>query len=293
MPESAGFDPEELTRLANHHGSACLFAAPTMVQRLVDHLSKSGSAAEGFRTVVYGGGPMYVEDLQRAREVMGDRFAQIYGQGESPMTITALSRHHLGDRTHLRHAHRIASVGVAQTPVEVRLADSFGQPCAPDEMGEVLVRGGTVMRGYWNNPRASADALRDGWLWTGDLGSMDRDGFLTLRDRSKDLIISGGSNVYPREVEEVLLKHPAVQEVAVVGRRSQQWGEEVTAFVVSRSGEPLSAWQCSAEHGHAKGRMGRVSSGRVLFRRQRAPDPDPPGYLRCLRCPPRVGLPRA
>jgi long-chain acyl-CoA synthetase len=246
MPESAGFDPEELTHLANHHRSACMFAAPTMVQRLVDRLSKTGGDPEGFRTIVYGGGPMYVEDLQRAREVMGDRFAQIYGQGESPMTITALSRHHLSDRAHPRHAHRIASVGVAQTPVEVRVADSFGQPCAPDEIGEVLVRGATVMRGYWNNPKASAETLRNGWLWTGDLGSMDRDGFLTLRDRSKDLIISGGSNIYPREVEEVLLKHPAVQEVAVVGRRNPQWGEEVTAFVVSRPGERPSAEELDA-----------------------------------------------
>jgi long-chain acyl-CoA synthetase len=164
---------------------------------------------------------------------MGDRFVQIYGQGESPMTITALSRSQLADRNHPRHAQRLASVGVAQSMVEVRVAGADGNPLPCGEIGEVMVRGDTVMQGYWNNPQASAAALRDGWLLTGDVGSLDGDGFLTLRDRSKDVIISGGSNIYPREVEEVLLLHPAVREVSVVGRPHPDWGEEVVAFVVA------------------------------------------------------------
>jgi long-chain acyl-CoA synthetase len=159
---------------------------------------------------------------------------QIYGQGETPMVATALARHHIADRAHPRHRERLASVGVAQTPVQVRVADEQGASLPPGEIGEVLVRGDTVMAGYWRNPEASAAALRDGWLWTGDVGCLDADGFLTLKDRSKDLLISGGSNIYPREVEEVLLTAPGVAEAAVVGAPDPEWGEVVVAFIVAR-----------------------------------------------------------
>ncbi|MCE2990040.1 MAG: AMP-binding protein, partial [Nitrosomonadaceae bacterium] len=128
---------------------------------------------------------------------------------------------------------RIGSVGVAQSAVEVRVADAAGSSLPVGETGEILVRGDTVMAGYWRNPGATARTLRDGWLWTGDMGALDEDGFLTLKDRSKNLIISGGSNIYPREVEEVLLRHPSVREVAVVGRPDPEWGEVVIAFVVA------------------------------------------------------------
>jgi len=231
VPESGGFDPAELVALSRSVGRLCMFAAPTMVHRLVDHVAASGAPSDGFKTIVYGGGPMYVEDIRRALATMGPRFVQIYGQGESPMTITALSRAHLADARHPRWAERIASVGVAQTLVEVRVVDGGGNALPVGETGEVVVRGDTVMAGYWQNAEATAQALRDGWLWTGDLGALDDDGFLTLKDRSKDLIISGGSNIYPREVEEVLLRHPRVREVSVVGRRDASWGETVVAFV--------------------------------------------------------------
>lgn len=220
VPASGGFDPSELFDLARRVGPLSLFAAPTMVKRLVDHAEAEGRDGTGFKTIVYGGGPMYAADIERAMRVMGPRFAQIYGQGESPMTITALSRSHLLDAGHPRHAERIASVGVAHSVVEVRIAADDGAPLPPGVIGEVLVRGETVMKGYWNNPDATAATIRDGWLYTGDMGCLDEDGFLTLKDRSKDLIISGGTNIYPREVEEVLLRHPAVAEVAVVGDAS-------------------------------------------------------------------------
>ena len=236
VPESGGFDPAELIALSHSVGRLCMFAAPTMVHRLVDHVAMSGSPSDGFKTIVYGGGPMYVEDIRRALATMGPRFVQIYGQGESPMTITALSRAHLADALHPRWAERIASVGVAQTLVEVRVVDDDGRDLPAGETGEVVVRGDTVMAGYWKNAEATEQALRDGWLWTGDLGALDDDGFLTLKDRSKDLIISGGSNIYPREVEEVLLRHPRVREVSVVGRRDARWGEAVVAFVVCDGG---------------------------------------------------------
>lgn len=236
VPESGGFEPAELVELAAHHRNVSMFAAPTMVKRLVDFVAQRGADPSGFKTIVYGGGPMYAEDIRRALDVMRDRFVQIYGQGESPMTITALSRAHLADRGHPRYLERIASVGVAQSMVEVRIGDGEGRPLAVGETGEVLVRGETVMQGYWRDPAATAKTLRDGWLFTGDVGSLDADGFLTLKDRSKDVIISGGSNIYPREVEEVLLRHPAVVEAAVVGRRHPEWGEEVVAFVVAAPG---------------------------------------------------------
>ena len=136
----------------------------------------------------------------------------------------------------MRYVHRLASVGVAQTPVQVRVADAQGRDLPQGETGEVLVRGDTVMAGYWRNAEATAAALRDGWLWTGDLGCLDAGGFLTLKDRSKDLLISGGSNIYPREVEEVLLTAPGVAEVAVVGAPDPEWGEVVVAFVVAQPG---------------------------------------------------------
>ena len=245
VPLSGGFEPAELVALAHHHRGLSLFAAPTMVKRLVDYIEIAGGDHSGFKTIVYGGGPMYVADIQRARAVMGERFVQIYGQGESPMTITALSREHLADHDHPRHAERIASVGVAQSLVEVRVADSDGRELPAGETGEVLVRGDSVMLGYWNNPEATAHALCDGWLFTGDIGSLDADGFLTLKDRSKDVIISGGSNIYPREVEEILLQHPAVREVSVVGRPHPEWGEEVVAFIVA-DGAPIDANELDA-----------------------------------------------
>jgi long-chain acyl-CoA synthetase len=232
VPESGGFDAAELITLARSVGRLSMFAAPTMVKRLVDHVAASGADVRGFKTIVYGGGPMYVEDIRRALDVMGNRFVQIFGQGECPMCITALARAHLADRAHPRWLERIASVGVAQSLVEVRICDTAGNPLAHGETGEILARGDPVMAGYWNNPGATAQTIRDGWLWTGDLGSLDVDGFLTLKDRSKDVIISGGSNIYPREVEEVLLKHPSVREVSVVGRADPEWGEVVVAFVV-------------------------------------------------------------
>jgi long-chain acyl-CoA synthetase len=236
IPESGGFDPAEILDLARLHRNVSMFAAPTMVKRLVDHAAAVGANGDGIKTIVYGGGPMYAEDIKHALAVLGDRFVQIYGQGESPMTITALSRVHLTDRAHPRYESRIASVGVAQSAVEVRIADEAGRSLPAGETGEVLVRGDSVMAGYWRNPEATAQTVRDGWLFTGDVGALDADGFLTLKDRSKDVIISGGSNIYPREVEEVLLHHAAVREVSVVGRPHPDWGEEVVAFVVLQPG---------------------------------------------------------
>jgi acyl-CoA synthetase (AMP-forming)/AMP-acid ligase II len=232
IPESGGFDPAELAVLLNRYAGLSMFAAPTMVNRLA--LSRDFVAANlgHLKMISYGGAPMYLPDIRRALDIFGPRFSQIYGQGESPMTITGLSRAFHADCDHPRFQDRLASVGLARTGVDVRVQDEKGRPLHPGEVGEVAVRGDVVMAGYWYDDAATQAALHNGWLRTGDIGSFDQDGFLTLLDRSKDMIISGGSNIYPREIEELLMIHPAVREVAVVGRPHAEWGEEVVAFVV-------------------------------------------------------------
>src|SRR5213082_3165760 len=173
---------------------------------------------------------MYVADALRAIELFGPRLYQLYGQGEAPMTITGLpQRYHQSSMM-----DKLATAGFARTGCEVKIFDRDDRELAAGEIGEIVTRSDCVMAGYWKNPEATKKALRGGWLHTGDVGSMDEAGFLTIRDRSKDMIISGGSNIYPREIEEVLLRHPEIVEASVVGRPHPDWGEEVVAFVVAK-----------------------------------------------------------
>jgi len=230
LSASGAFDPDEFLDLCAHHPGSSAFLAPTMIQRLVD---TGRGRPPNLRTIVYGGGPMYVESLKKAMAAFGNIFAQIYGQGESPMTITGLRR-----ADHDSHDDAVlGSVGYARSGVEVRVLGPDGVPALIGDIGEIVCRGDVVMSGYWNNPQATEDTLRDGWLYTGDMGSFDDLGYLTLRDRSKDVVISGGSNVYPREVEEALLEHPGVTEACVVGAPDAEWGEVVVAFIVGSAGE--------------------------------------------------------
>src|SRR5439155_23480490 len=180
--------------------------------------------------VVYGGAPMTPAATQRALDRFGPIFVQLYGQGETPMTATVLRR----------QDHRAAvfgSAGRARPGVDVRIMHENGELAPPDAAGEVVVRGASVMSGYWKRPDATAETLRDGWLHTGDLGRMSDDGLLYLLDRTKDMIISGGSNVYAAEVEQVLSSHPDVADVAVVGVPDDVWGEVVVAVVVPAAGD--------------------------------------------------------
>ena len=232
--DGAGFDPSAVLELIERERVTVIaFLAPTMIAMLLD--APAGADTSSLRTVIYGGGPLSPELGRRMLERFGRVFVQMYGQGESPMTITYLAagEHDPGDPAGL------ASAGVPQHGVEVAVMDEHDRPLPPGEQGEVCVRGEVVMSGYWRNPEATAAALRCGWLHTGDIGRFDERGRLFLLDRAHDMIISGGSNIYPREVEDALLTHPGVKEAAVFGVPDVIWGESVAAAVVT-AGEPVS-----------------------------------------------------
>ncbi len=228
IPESGHFEPAEIFELLDHWPNGSFFAAPTMIVRLL--ASPAARTPRKLKTITYGGAPMYVADCLRAIDLFGQRLYQLFGQGEAPMTITGLPQ----DLHRKEFVQRLSSCGFARTGCEVKIFDDDDRELPPGEVGEIVTRSDCVMAGYWHNPEATAKAMRSGWLHTGDVGSLDEEGFLTIRDRSKDMIISGGSNIYPREIEEVLVRHPAVVECSVVGRKHPEWGEEVVAFIVAR-----------------------------------------------------------
>jgi acyl-CoA synthetase (AMP-forming)/AMP-acid ligase II len=281
--ESKTFDPELVLATIEQHRVTNMFAAPTMVKRLVDSPAIERHDHRSLRACIYGGGPMLAEDLKAATRVLGPCLVQLYGQAESPMTITYLPhRDHVLDGT-ADQERRLASAGFARTDVEVRIVGPDETELPPGEIGEIVTRSDLVMKGYWRNPQATAEAIRDGWLHTGDVGSMDGDGYLFILDRSKDMIISGGENIYPREIEEVIIRHPAVREVAVIGVPDATWGEAVKALVVVKPGVVLTgadviAWCQEAVASYKKPKsveflaeLPKNNYGKVLKRELRAP----------------------
>jgi acyl-CoA synthetase (AMP-forming)/AMP-acid ligase II len=241
FPTTRSFDPPRIFDAIARYRATTMFLVPTMINTLLAaEADRRRFDVSSLHTVIYGGAPMYVEHLELALEAFGPVFVQIFGQGEAPMTITLLPKdEHItgGDPVKIR---RLASAGRATPAVRVRIVDEDDQPVAPGEMGEITARGDLIMRGYWNKPQASAETLRGGWLHTGDVGYLDEDGYLFITDRKKDMIISGGSNIYPREIEEVICRHPGVFEVAVIGIPDAHWGEATKALVVAREGARLS-----------------------------------------------------
>ncbi|MAF49399.1 MAG: AMP-binding protein [Rhodospirillales bacterium] len=246
VPESGGFDAGEIISLLEHWQGATIFMAPTMLARMVAAVEEADGDTGNLKSVIYGGAPMYLQDCLKSLEVLGPKLVQIYGQGEAPMTITVLNRAAHMETAHPRYHHRLASVGTAQAGVQVRIADENDADLPGGEIGEVLVRGDVVMAGYWRNAEATDAALGGGWLHTGDLGAFDEDGYLTLKDRSKDVIISGGTNIYPREVEEVLLRDGRVLECSVIGGPDPDWGEQVVAFIVVQEGATVTEKELDA-----------------------------------------------
>jgi len=233
---SLAFDPGDFLSLIGEHGvTHAAFLAPTMLRRLTDAARQAGSPPT-LGHIMVGGAALYEQDLADAIEVFGPVVGQMYGQGESPMTIAVMPPRLLTARDAPDSNWR--SCGRPFTGVEVRIGDGRdGDEAAGDGDGEIWVRGDVVMSGYWDNPEATASTLVDGWLATGDIGHLDSRGFVYLTDRAKDVIISGGSNIYPREVEEALLLHPAVHEAVVVGVPDPEWGESVRAYVVLAPGD--------------------------------------------------------
>src|SRR5262249_38664289 len=159
------------------------------------------AAIDNLAALVCAAAPLSVQDCRRALTCFGPKIIQLYGQVESPLTITVMPKALYAQTDHPEYEHRLSSVGYARSALAVRIADDDGNPCKPGEVGEVLVSGDTVMKGYWRDPVATGATLRGGWLHTGDLAEIDLHGFVRLRGRSKDMIISGGSNVYSSEIE--------------------------------------------------------------------------------------------
>jgi acyl-CoA synthetase (AMP-forming)/AMP-acid ligase II len=230
--DGARFDPDiVLATIARERITVLPFVAPTMIVRLLD--GARGIDVSSLRGIVYGGAPIHLEHLRAAVRRFGPIFVQLYGQGEAPMTISYLpAAAHLSDDDDL-----LRSAGFVRTGVEVSILDGTGNSLPPSEAGEIAVRGDVVMTGYWQDEAANAKAFHEGWLRTGDIGRFGADGRLFLLDRAHDTIISGGSNIYPREVEDVLTQHPDVKEAIVFGVADREWGESVAAAIVPREPE--------------------------------------------------------
>jgi acyl-CoA synthetase (AMP-forming)/AMP-acid ligase II len=241
ITETASFDVDSLLATVERlKVSHIAFMAPTQIVKLLEDHVPGRHDLSSLKAICYGGAPIHVGQLRQAIATFGPVFVQLYGQGEAPMTIAGMSS--------ARHAEllatddpRIGSAGQVRTDVEAHCVDENDTPLPPGKAGEIVARGDVVMPGYWNNPEASTEALRGGWLHTGDIGYFDEEGYLFLLDRAKDMVISGGNNVYPREVEEVIILHPAVANCVVFGIPDDYWGEAVHAVVVPKPGVTLSA----------------------------------------------------
>jgi long-chain acyl-CoA synthetase len=240
FPTTAGFSTEKFYAIVDQCQVNTLFMAPTMVQMLLDDPPGDEFSLSSLRNILYGGAPMYIDRLKEAVERFGKILTNVYALGEAPMSMTCLPavEHDISSEA---AAKRMESVGKECHLVEIRIVDAGGEMLSPGEQGEVIVRGDVVMQGYLNDPEATSAAIRDGWLHTGDVGYLDESGYLFLTDRIKDMIISGGANIYPRELEEILHAHQDVHEACVFGVPDPKWGERVVAAVVPREGSTLSS----------------------------------------------------
>lgn len=236
-----GFDPENFLSTVEQEKITHVIVVPTMVIRLLDHPSIGQYDLSSLKMVLYGSAPMPVSRLKEAIQRFGPIFAQGYGLTESVCAVTCLlPEEHVVDGTP-EEVRRLASCGREGVNSHVRVVRPDDADVARDgqEVGEIIIRGDNIMTQYWNMPDVTAETIRDGWLYSGDLASVDGDGYIYIVDRKKDMLISGGINIYPREIEEVLYRHPCIYEAAVIGLPDEEWGEKVTAVVALKEGQKL------------------------------------------------------
>lgn len=276
MPE---FDAGEIIRIMSAEPISKIFMVPAAIQAVLRHPDIGTGDFSRLRYILYGASPIPLDLLSEAVTVFGCGFIQNYGMTETTGTVTALppEDHEIGGNARMR------SAGCAMPGVELRIVDETLSPLPIGEIGEILVRSPTNMLGYWNRPDATRESLVDGWMRTGDAGFLDADGYLYVQDRLKDMIITGGENVYPAEVESVLYGHPAIADVAIIGIPDIKWGEAVTAIVVSAGDqqpdeaeilawarERLAAYKVP-KHIFYQAALPRNPSGKILRRELRAP----------------------
>jgi fatty-acyl-CoA synthase len=259
-----GFDPARwLADVAAERATLSLLV-PTMIYVLLDHPDLEGADLSTLETVMYGASPMSPARLAEAIERMGPVFAQLYGQTECGGIATSLWRAHHDPK----NLERLASCGLPMPNVRVDLLDENGESVPTGEPGEICVQGPCAMKGYFRQPELTANTIIDGWLHTGDMAVRDDEGFYTIVDRKKDMIVSGGFNVFPREIEDVLSTHTAVSAVAVIGVPDEKWGEAVKAVVVARPGETVEA---DALIGLVKERKGAIYAPKTVDVVERLP----------------------
>ena len=233
------------------------FLPPTLIYMLLDHAGLAGTDLTSLQCLWYGAAPMSASRLEEALDKIGPVMGQLFGQSEAPMMISTLApAEHFRDDGSVA-TERLSSAGRPTPLTIVAIMDDEGHQLGPGERGEIVVRGPLVMAGYYKNPQATADTSQHGWHHTGDIGYLDSGGYLFIVDRAKDMIITGGFNVYSAEVEQVLLAHPAVQDCAVIGLPDEKWGERVTAVVQPRPGQAVTADEVRA---FVKERLGSVKA---------------------------------
>jgi acyl-CoA synthetase (AMP-forming)/AMP-acid ligase II len=275
-----GFNTALFLEQVERYRVAAMFLVPTQIKMIVEHPDLPNRDVTSLRWICYGGAPMYREDQKRALKALGPVLVQCFGQTESPMSGTVLTAEehsiHDGDG-------RERSVGRVRVGIELKILDPDGNELPPGEAGEICLRGPTLMAGYWNREEATAETLAGGWLHTGDVGMVDERGYLFILDRLKDLIISGGLNVYPHEIEDVLITHPGISEACVVGVPHDKWGEAVHAVVVPVAGATIDpaeliSWSGKYLAGYKKPKgvdvvaaLPKTTYGKVAKREVRAP----------------------
>jgi fatty-acyl-CoA synthase len=261
------FDPAEVLRTIEEQRITATMLVPSMLYALMDHPDSHTRDLSSLETVYYGASAINPVRLKEAIERFGPIFAQYYGQSEAPMVITYLAKddHVTGDDS------RLSSCGRPSAFIRTALLGEDGEPVPVGEPGEICVSGSLLAGGYWNLPEETAETFRDGWMHTGDVAREDEDGFWYIVDRTKDMIVTGGFNVFPREVEDVVAEHPAVAQVGVIGTPDEKWGEAVTAIVVLRPGHELTPEVDAEIKQMVKDRKGAVQAPKQIIATEALP----------------------